>query len=212
MGRHDLNELAARVANRTGVVNSGEDDLDVGQAGMDAQMPSVEWKPTVKGGRVDVMNKDKKPNVGSAANPTFNIEEPTWSEQHWREGQLSLDLPPTANISQFDTGNPCLDNCKQKAADVQTKCEILRQRVTDALMKGGCPTAYYPLKKTTNASGCVKYEIIGQPITAPTPVYTPQTNQHFNVNQFLTPQQQLQMQQQQMQQQGTQQMDWQPTV
>jgi len=167
----------------------------------DEEMAEAEWKPTIIQGRdgiprVDVMNKEKEPNVGTVDEPLYNIENPSWEESDWRFNMIALDLPPTSKIKPISTGNPCLDGCQERAAQVETKCEILRQRVTDALMKSGCPTAYYALKKVENAGGCTSYVLANNQLNNQTtpaavnPQYTPQTNPYYYAGAFQQPQQQ----------------------
>jgi hypothetical protein len=188
----DVQQKAKPNAKKT---NGGE----VTTRAADEDMADRNWNPTIVQGRdgiprVDVMNKLNPPNVGTTEDPLYNIENPSWEESDWRFNSIALDLPPTSKIKPISTGNPCLDGCQERASQIETKCEILRQRVTDALMKSGCPTAYYALKKVENAGGCTSYVLANnQPnnqttSTTMNPQYTPQTNPYYYAGTFQQPQ------------------------
>lgn len=211
MVNHNLDDIAAGVASdvnkRTNArkkTRTADQQIKNRNLGGDGDKPMAGappvWSPPSHNPQyVDVMNANETPGVGTKEEPFLNIDDTDWGIQSWMEGKIDLNLPPTKAIQPLGTGNPCLDNCAQKQHERMTKCEIVRQRVTDALMKAGCPTAYYPLQKVVNATGCTQYVLATNQQAQPlTPQYNPNPPNPFYAGQYPV-QQPVQQMPQQMQ-------------
>ena len=118
----------------------------------------------------DVLNNKDKPNTGTGDKPRLNIDEEGWTETEWSNDDLNLHLPPerVAKDTSMSTGDPCLDNCRDKAEKRKRKCEILRTRVAKALELAGCPSDVIPRQSNNGGCGCHgRNSHVSAPVSAP---------------------------------------------
>lgn len=186
MGRHNLDELAAGVADEVGggdvatreqqnnsnkgtgvVTRNGAGASNVANTQLGGTGTAHNYVQfTEKGGYTDVMNFAGAPGVGTDSNSHFNIDDAAWTEDKWQSEDLALNLPPASDV----TGNdPCMSDCQRRALDREKKCQILRQRVQIALERAGCPSVINP-GPPPNSSGCGSCGSCN--LQNPTPVYT----------------------------------------
>lgn len=125
-------------------------------------------------GYTDLLNAEKLPNVGNQDVGYYNINEPNWTEQQWKDDPLTLALPTEAEMTA--AGDPCLNDCALKEAARERKCDYLRRRVEVALDKVGCPSTV--MKRSNAADSCTNT----LPATTNTTATTTSTTTNKSVN------------------------------